>query len=138
MDPPVINPGWLREGSDQEVAIEAYRRARRAWQAIPDGIRIGEEVSPGNNVTADAQLLDYIKQHIAPIHHASSSCAMGKPDNPMAVVDSKARVFGVQRLRVIDSSSFPFTPPGHTQRVTHPHAEKLVEDLLTDYFDLES
>ncbi|KAF2626252.1 GMC oxidoreductase [Macroventuria anomochaeta] len=134
MDPPIIDPGWLREESDQEVAIEAYRRARQAWQAIPEGIRGREEYSPGTNVTTDAQLLDYIKQHIAPIHHASSSCAMGKPDNPMAVVDSKARVFGVQRLRIIDSSSFPFTPPGHTQGVTYAHAEKLVEDVLNDYF----
>ncbi|KAJ4381634.1 hypothetical protein N0V86_002998 [Didymella sp. IMI 355093] len=131
---PTINPGWLREESDQEVAIEAYRRARKAWQAVPEGIRIGQEVSPGQNVTTDAQLLDYIKQNIAPIHHASSSCAMGKPDNAMAVVDSKGRVFGVQRLRVIDSSSFPFTPPGHTQGVTYAHAEKLVEDVLNDYF----
>jgi choline dehydrogenase len=131
---PIINPGWLREESDQEVAIEAYRRARKAWQAVPEGIRIGQEVSPGQDVTTDAQLLDYIKQNIAPIHHASSSCAMGKPDNPMAVVDSKGRVFGVQRLRVIDSSSFPFTPPGHTQGVTYAHAEKLVEDVLNDYF----
>ena len=56
----------------------------------------------------------------------------------MIVVDSKARVFCVQRLRVIDSSSFPFTLPRHTQGVTYAHAEKLVEDLLTDYFDLES
>lgn len=134
MDPPIIDPGWLREASDQEVAVQAYRRARQAWQAIPEGIRIGEEVSPGNNVTTDAQLVDHIKQNIAPIHHASSSCAMGKQDNPMAVVDSKGRVFGVQRLRVIDSSSFPFTPPGHTQGVTYAHAEKLVDDVLNDYF----
>jgi choline dehydrogenase len=130
MVPPVIDPGWLREASDQEVAVEAYRKARKAWQAVPEDIRIGQEVSPGVNVTTDAQLLDYIKQHIAPIHHASSSCAMGKSDNPMAVVDSKGKVFGVQRLRVIDSSSFPFTPPGHTQAVTYAHAEKLVEDVL--------
>lgn len=134
MDSPIIDPGWLREESDQEVAIEAYRRARQAWQAVPEGIRVGAEVSPGANVTTDAQLLDYIKNHIAPIHHASSSCAMGKSDNPMAVVDSKGRVFGTQKLRVIDSSSFPFTPPGHTQGVTYAHAEKLVEDVLTDYF----
>ncbi|KAF3044427.1 hypothetical protein E8E12_010550 [Didymella heteroderae] len=138
MMPPVIDPGWLREESDQEVAIEAYRRARQAWQAVPEGIRIGQEVLPGQNVTTDAQLLDYIKQHIGSIHHASSSCAMGKPDNPMAVVDSKGRVFGLQRLRVIDSSSFPFTPPGHTQGVTYAHAEKLVEDVLNDYVAAES
>jgi choline dehydrogenase len=43
---------------------------------------------------------------------------MGKENETMAVVDSKARVFGVSNLRVIDSSSFRFTPPGHTQAAT--------------------
>jgi len=72
---------------------------------------------------------------------------MGRANNSMAVVDSKANVIGVTGLRVIDSSSFRFTPPGHTQAATcecHPmlkaavrfadhaldaHAEKLVEDI---------
>lgn len=40
---------------------------------------------------------------------------MGRVNETMAVVDSTARVFGVKGLRVIDSSSFRFTPPGHTQ-----------------------
>lgn len=34
---------------------------------------------------------------------------------------------------VIDSSSFPFTPPGHTQGVTYAHAEKLVDDVFEAY-----
>ena len=72
---------------------------------------------------------------------------MGRANDSMAVVDSKANVIGVTGLRVIDSSSFRFTPPGHTQAATcafHPmpksavrfadhaqdaHAEKLVEDV---------
>jgi choline dehydrogenase len=36
----------------------------------------------------------------------------------MAVVDSHGKVFGVQKLRVIDSSSFVFNPPVHTQGAT--------------------
>ena len=40
---------------------------------------------------------------------------MGKPDDPNAVVDSKARVIGVQGLRVVDTSSFALLPPGHPQ-----------------------
>ena len=44
-----------------------------------------------------------------------SAAKMGKADDPMAVVDSKARVLGVQGLRVVDASAFPFLPPGHPQ-----------------------
>lgn len=39
--------------------------------------------------------------------------AMGKKTDPMAVLDSKARVYGVSGLRVVDASSFPLLPPGH-------------------------
>lgn len=56
--------------------------------------------------------------------------AMGKVGDPATVVDSHARVIGVNNLRVIDSSSFPFTPPGHTQGTTYAHAEKLVQDII--------
>lgn len=58
---------------------------------------------------------------------------MGKEGDPAAVIDSKGRVFGVQNLRVIDSSSMPFTPPGHTMGPTYAHAEKLVQDILDIY-----
>jgi hypothetical protein len=38
---------------------------------------------------------------------------MGKPDDPMAVVDTQGRVYGVRGLRVVDASIFPSLPPGH-------------------------
>jgi choline dehydrogenase len=38
---------------------------------------------------------------------------MGKESDPMAVLDSKARVYGVSGLRVVDASAFPLLPPGH-------------------------
>ena len=57
---------------------------------------------------------------------------MGKDSNPDAVVNSKGKVFGVKRLRIVDSSSFPFTPPGHTQATAYALAEKLAQDILND------
>jgi choline dehydrogenase-like flavoprotein len=57
---------------------------------------------------------------------------MGKNDDPGAVVDAKGRVYGVDGLRVVDSSAFPFTPPGHTQAMTYAVAEKLTEDVLNE------
>jgi hypothetical protein len=40
---------------------------------------------------------------------------MGTADDPMVVLDSQARVQGVQGLRVVDASAFPLLPPGHPQ-----------------------
>lgn len=125
LDKPVISTNWLSDPADQEVAVQSYKRAREIWSYIP--IRTGPESSPGANVTTDAQLLAHIREAVAPIHHASSTNMMGKTSDKMAVVDSHARVMGVQGLRVIDSSSFRFTPPGHTQAATYAHAEKLVD-----------
>jgi choline dehydrogenase len=49
------------------------------------------------------------------VWHASCTCKMGVESDGMAVVDSNARVFGVEGVRVVDASAFPFLPPGHPQ-----------------------
>lgn len=40
---------------------------------------------------------------------------MGVRDDPVSVLDSRARVYGVDGLRVVDAGSFPLLPPGHPQ-----------------------
>ncbi|KAL6155555.1 hypothetical protein ACJBU6_05769 [Exserohilum turcicum] len=125
---PLVYTGWLDSPEDQEMAVAAYRRAR----AIASGISaFGAEIAPGANVTTDAEILQYIRtKGIGAIHHGAATCAMGRTAARGAVVDSKARVFGVKGLRVVDSSSLPFSAPGHTQGVTYAHAEKLVQDVI--------
>lgn len=54
---------------------------------------------------------------------------MGKNGDPMAVVDTHARVFGVQGLIVVDSSAFPFLPPGHPQSTVYALADKIADDF---------
>lgn len=159
LDPPIINPNWLLEKTDQEMALQAYRQARKVWNSIPQIVRLGDEIFPGPGVSTAQELLDAIKSVMGPIHHGSSSCEfdlsmhvqcirvmhyrtyllidipgkMGRPDDAEAVVNSRGQVFGVKNLRVVDASSFPFTPPGHIQAATYAHAEKLVDDILEDY-----
>ena len=134
-DKPIIDPNWLRDPRDQEVALFAYRLARQAiagLNATHPGLIIGEEMSPGKNVTSDEDLLAAIKKNIAAIHHASAACKMGREGDPMAVVDASGFVFGVRGLRVVDSSSHPFTVPGHTQGTTYGQAEKMAQEILED------
>ncbi|GAB7362564.1 hypothetical protein MBLNU230_g2881t1 [Neophaeotheca triangularis] len=126
-DKPVISTNWLLDEADQEIAVQAYRQLREAWKHIP--IATTPETAPGANVTSHADILASIKKNMGAVHHATSSCMMGRANETMAVVDGNAKVSGVQKLRVIDSSSFRFTPPGHTQGATYAHAEKLVDDI---------
>jgi choline dehydrogenase len=81
-------------------------------------------------VTSDADILNFIQQSVIEIYHASATCKMGRANDTMAVVDSRARVIGVKGLRVVDASAFPFLPPGHPQGTVYALAEKIAEDVL--------
>ena len=116
-DPPLIDPRWLTDPTDQAVAVSAYKRVRQlfATKAMAP-VLAGPEVYPGfpqNRVQSDSELLSLIKKSFNSVWHASCTCKMGKASDPMAVVDSQARVLGVKNLRVVDASSFALLPPGH-------------------------
>jgi choline dehydrogenase len=63
------------------------------------------------------------------VWHPACTCKMGKSSDPMAVVDSKAKVFGVTGLRVVDASAFALLPPGHPQSTVYALAEKIADDI---------
>ncbi|KAL8759408.1 MAG: hypothetical protein Q9199_000777 [Rusavskia elegans] len=125
---PVVSLNWLLTATDREIAVAGFKRARQL--AAATGITVGPEVLPGAEVQTDEQILDFIRGTVGPIHHASATCAMGRRNNTNAVVDSKAKVFGVQGLRVVDASAFPLLPPGHPQASVYMLAEKIADDIL--------
>lgn len=127
-DPPVINPNWLTDPRDKEQAIAAFKRLRQIWTHMDD-ITIGEEYKPGPEVQSDEEIWEWIQQDVITIWHASSTCKMGRREDRLAVVDSKARVYGTSGLRVVDASAFPFMTPGHPQSGIYMLAEKIAEDI---------
>ena len=116
-DKPIINPNWLEDPRDQDVVVQAWHRLREIFGASAlKPILIGEEAYPGlANTTTDEQILQHIRSAFSSVLHASCTCKMGRSNDTMAVVDSQARVFGVEGLRVVDASSFALLPPGHPQ-----------------------
>ncbi|KAL4791929.1 hypothetical protein BDV19DRAFT_401018 [Aspergillus venezuelensis] len=130
-DPPIINPNWLTTRSDQEVAIAIFKRIREIF--LSEGmapIILGDEYYPGNGTQSDAEILYFIRQNVMTLWHPACTNKMGVSGDPAAVLDSKARVYGVQRLRVVDASSFPFLPPGHPQSTVYMLAEKIADDII--------
>ena len=71
MDRPLISPNWLISTTDQEVGVQAFKRARKI--AEESGIAISEAL-PGLAVQSDEEILKYIKETTVPIHHASATC----------------------------------------------------------------
>lgn len=67
-----------------------------------------------------------------PVWHASGTCAM-LPRGEGGVVDEKLRVYGVQRLRVVDASIFPVIPDAHTVAPTYMVAEMAAKIIAEEY-----
>jgi choline dehydrogenase len=114
-DLPLVNPNHLSHPTDREVAVQAFKRARSFFETQAMKPFVIKEVTPGSNVTSDKDILDFIMSNSYQNWHASCTCRMGRVNDSMAVVDSRARVIGVHGLRVVDASSFALLPPGHPQ-----------------------
>ncbi|KAI0877920.1 putative glucose-methanol-choline oxidoreductase [Hypoxylon argillaceum] len=127
---PIINPNFLTDQADVEVSVAAFKRVREFWQTkTMQQFAVGDEAFPGKNVTTDADIEDIVRRSYNTIYHGSCTCAMGKKEDPMAVLDSQARVYGVQGLRVVDAASFPLLVPGHPQSTVYALAEKIACDI---------
>lgn len=76
-DPPVIDVGWLTTSTDQEMAVQAIKRARAAM-AVPQlkAVLVGEEAYPGTNVTTDSEILEWAQSHTQTVYHASCTCGL--------------------------------------------------------------
>lgn len=70
------------------------------------------EVSPGQSVQSDEDILNFIQNTTIPNWHASGTCAM-LPQSAGGVVDARLKVYGVKGLRVVDASIFPVIPDGN-------------------------
>lgn len=139
---PAINPNWLSHPVDQEVAVAWYRRMREVFATKEYASQLekpGSEAYPGLDKNSDAQILDVIRKSAMTVWHAAGTCKMGKSAvengvkvrvNEMDVIDSEAKVFGVDGLRVVDASSFPFLPPGHPMSTIYALAEKIADKII--------
>jgi choline dehydrogenase len=121
---------WLTDPADAELAIAAFKRCRQAWASPAiSSIKLGPEIAPGPAVVTDEEILVWIRPNVQQQWHASSTNKMGKAGDPTTVVDGKARVSGVKRLRVVDNSAIPFSIPGHPSGTVYMFAEKIADEI---------
>ena len=90
----------------------------------------GDEVTPGAQYQSDAQLEAAIRTQVGTAYHPVGTCKMGPDGDPMAVVDSKLRVRGVEGLRVADASIMPNVIGGNTNAPAMMIGEKAASFML--------
>jgi choline dehydrogenase/4-pyridoxate dehydrogenase len=88
---------------------------------------IGKELSPVGDT--DAVIDEHIRATGITVHHPASTCKMGVPSDPMAVVDQQFRVLGADNLRVVDASVMPDLVGGNINAPVIMLAEK-ASDLI--------
>ena len=128
--PPKITPNYLGTEEDRRTAAAALALTRRIVAAPALAKYQPQEFKPGPLYQTEEELAQAAGLIGTTIFHPVGTCKMGKPDDPMAVVDSALRVRGVARLRVVDASIMPFITSGNTNAPTLMIAEKAAELIV--------
>ena len=89
------------------------------------------EIVPGQDYVDTNKLKQFIQDE-AWGHHASCTCKIGADNDPMAVLDSRFRVRGVQGLRVVDASVFPKIPVYFIVSAIYMISEKAADVIIED------
>jgi choline dehydrogenase len=133
-DKPVIQPNYLSTDEDRQVAADSIR-VTRAIVAQPALQRFHPfEYLPGDRIRSDddAALIKAAGDIGTTIFHPIGTAKMGRAEDPLAVVDARLRVFGIERLRVVDASVMPTITSGNTNSPTMMIAEKGAAMILED------
>ena len=126
--PPEIRFNFLSAELDRVITLGGMRMTRRMMGAAAlEGI-VGEEMAPGEKLESDDELIAWVKEHAETTYHPVGTCKMGS--DPMAVVDDRLRVRGMEGLRVADASIMPTLTSGNTNAPSIMIGEKAAEMIL--------
>lgn len=129
-DCPLIDPNYFAEKIDVDRLVEGAKfvlklsqtKALQKYGARPNPNKfLGCEEF---EFLSDEYLACCVKHYSLTLWHFSGTCKMGPSSDPNAVVDENLSVYGIDSLRVVDTSIMPIVTHGHTAYSTVMIAEK--------------
>jgi choline dehydrogenase len=131
-DKAVCTPNFLTDPYDINAVLSGLKQIRQIMRTEPIRSRVVAEEVPGPRVQTDDDWIGYMQDTGNTAQHTIGTCKMGS--DPMAVVDARLRVRGLERLRVIDASVMPSQTSGNTNApsimVGVKGGKMIVEDAL--------
>lgn len=117
-DLPLVERGFLTREDDLATLVEGFELARTICATEPLRDLVDGELAPGERDTAA-----YVRETIRNYFHPAGTCPLG------TVVDTHARVFGIDGLYVADASFMPTIPRANTNLTTAAIAERIAADF---------
>ena len=133
---PRVNANFFGDPEDLRVTIASMRFARRLLATEPLAGNIAREILPGADKLSDQELTTYANRMVKTNYHPVGTARMGPNSDPMAVLDSRLRVRGVENLRVIDCAAIPFIPSANTNAIALALGHKAVSLIMEDEADV--
>jgi len=130
-----IRQNFLATDKDWATLRAGVRLIREIGGQSPLASFTTGEISPGPNCRSDAEMDAHIRATAITVHHPLGTCRMGRPSDPMAVVDPELKVLGVDGLRVVDASVMPDLVGGNINAPVIMIAEKAA-DLIRGHTPL--
>lgn len=122
---PRIDPQYLSDKRDLALLMKGARQMETILTAPPLDPWRGKQLYAHDG--SDSALEADIRKRADTIYHPVGTCKMGT--DYMAVVDTQARVHGVDGLRVVDASVMPRLVGGNTNAPTIMIAEKIAAGM---------
>ena len=136
-EPPLIQTNYLTHELDRRVTIAGMKLARRLLSSAPLRPYYDYEDFPGPGVQTDDEFLTAATQRAQTTFHPGCTCRMGPATDPLAVVDDRLRVHGLEGLRVVDASIMPRMISANLNASTLMIADK-ASDMIRDRAPLEA
>lgn len=130
---PRFDPNCLSSSYDLHGVAYIAKFLRTIAQTPPMSYAWTAEYEPGLDVVGtDEDWLEYARSNMASIWHPVGTCAM-LPKEDGGVVDAELKVYGVQRLRVVDASIMPALVSGHIQSGVYGIAERAAQIVAEEW-----
>lgn len=130
-DAPLIDPQFLSDPRDLATLVKGTQIGYDIMQSAAFAPYRGAMLYPleRNN---PAQIEQFLRDHADTEYHPCSTCKMGPASDAMAVVDASLRVYGIEKLRVVDASIMPQLVSGNTNAPTIMIAEKAADMIKAE------